>query len=157
VGGAAGAFASDWRVNGILRTESGAPLTVFNGIDQAMTGIVTNQRADLVSGASGYGAKTIDQWLDRNAFALPALGTLGDSPRGGWRGPIKWQVDMVIARMFPLGSKQVEARLEMFNVTNHNNYADPVTTLSAATFGKILGLAPGYEPRVLQFGVKYTF
>lgn len=155
--GVAGAVASDWRVNGILRAQSGAPLTVFNGIDQAMTGIVANQRADLVAGADGYGAKTVEQWLDRAAFALPALGSLGNSPRGGWRGPKKWQLDMVVARMFPIGPRQIEARLEIFNVTNHYNYADPVTNLSAPAFGKILGLAPGYEPRVFQFGLKYTF
>jgi hypothetical protein len=154
--GMTGAFVSDWRVSGILRTQSGAPLTVTNGVDQAMTGITTNQRADLVGG-SGYGAKTIDQWLDRNAFALPALGTLGNSPRGGWRGPSKWQIDMVVARMFRLGTQEIEARLEAFNVTNHMNYADPQTSLAASTFGRILGLANGYEPRVFQFGMKYTF
>ena len=156
--GFVGDLASDWRVSGILRTESGAPLTVTNGVDQAMTGIVTNQRADLVAGASGYGAKTITQWLDRNAFAPPALGTLGNSPRGGWRGPSHWGIDMVVARMFNLGTgHQIEARLEAFNITNHNNYDNPVTTLSASTFGQILGLAPGWEPRVMQFGLKYTF
>jgi hypothetical protein len=158
--GLAGAIASDWRVSGILHTESGAPLTVFTGQDRSMTGVGvgSGQRADLIGGASGYGAKTVSQWLDRNAFAQPALGTLGDSPRGGWRGPSRWNIDMVVARLFRFGSgQQIEARLEAFNVTNHYNYADPVTNLSAATFGKILALAPGMEPRVLQFGLKYTF
>jgi hypothetical protein len=92
------------------------------------------------------------------ASALPAHAHPGNAPRGGWRGPSRWSVDMVIARMFSLGTgQQIEARLEAFNVTNHTNLGDPVTNLSSSTFGRILGLASGQEPRVFQFGIKYTF
>ncbi len=162
------AIASDWRVNGIFRAQSGGALTVTTGLDRAMTGVTTNQRADLVGG-DGYGDKSLNQWLDRADFAQPALSTLGNSERGGWRGPSRWTIDMVVARMFRLGgTHEVELRLETFNLTNHFNWGNPVTNLANQNFGRILGgngggagsaaeQAAGTTPRVLQFGIKYNF
>jgi hypothetical protein len=164
--------ASNWRVNGIFRAQSGAPLTVTTGADRAMSGIIsgatTNQRANLISG-DGYGDKSLNQWLDRAEFAQPALGTLGNSERGGWRGPSRWMIDMVVARMFRIaGTQEVELRLETFNLTNRFNMGVPVTNLQNQNFGRILGgngggsgtaaeTALGTTPRVLQFGIKYRF
>jgi hypothetical protein len=149
--------ASNWRVNGIFRAQSGAPLTVTTGADRSMTGVTNNQRANLVTG-DGYGDKSLNQWLDRAEFAQPTLGTLGTSERGGWRGPSRWTVDMVLARMFRIvGTQQLELRLETFNLTNHFNMGNPVTNLQNQNFGRILEYASGLTPRVLQFGVKYNF
>ncbi len=149
--------ASNWRINGIFRSQTGAPLTVTTGQDRAMTGVVTNQRANLVSG-NGYGDGTLGNWLDRAAFAQPALGTLGNSPRDGWQGPARWTVDVVLARLVRVtGNQQVELRLETFNLTNHFNKGNPVTNLANQNFGRILEYAAGLSPRVLQFGLKYIF
>jgi hypothetical protein len=152
-----GILASDWRVNAALRSQSGEPLTVTTGQDRALTGVVNNQRADQVLD-DGYGDKTLNNWLNRAAFAQPAFGTLGDSPRGGFRGPGRWTIDMAVARLFRIGgSHRVELRAEAFNLTNNfvpgGNNA-PVTNLQNANFGRILSAG---DPRILQFGVKYQF
>ena len=149
-------IASNWRINGIFRAHSGAPLTVTTGQDRSMTGVTNNQRANLLSG-DGYGDGSLNLWLDRAEFAQPALGTLGTSERGGWRGPSRWSIDMVVARMLRVGTQQVELRLETFNLTNHFNKGNPVTNLANQNFGRILEYAAGLTPRVLQFGVKYNF
>jgi hypothetical protein len=157
LGGALGVLASDWRLNGIFRSQSGAPLTINTGQDRSLTGIVNNQRADQVS-EDVYGEKTLDNWLNRAAFAQPAFGTLGNSPRGGYRGPMRWTVDMVVARLVPItDAHRLEFRVEAFNVTNRVNPGPnnaPVTTLSNANFGRILSVG---DPRILQFAIKYQF
>jgi hypothetical protein len=155
------ALGSGWRVNGIFRSQSGAPLSVWTGQDRALTGIGAgangNQRADQVLD-DAYGDGTPNNWLNRAAFGQPAFGTLGNSPRGGFRAPGRWQIDVVAARMFRLPRAQrIEVRAEAFNLTNNTILDDPVTNLSNANFGRILGTAPRTNPRVLQFGVKYGF
>jgi hypothetical protein len=152
--GLGAALAEGWRVSGILRARSGEPLTITTGQDRAMTGIVSNQRADQVLDEA-YGDKDAYIWLNRDAFAQPALGTLGNSPRGGFRGPSSWSVDMVLARSFQFGQFQrVELRAEAFNVLNTVRLNNPATNLSSATFGRILG---SDDPRIIQLGLKFEF
>jgi hypothetical protein len=169
-GGLLGVLGSDWRANGIFRAQSGKPLSVWTGQDRAMTGIGTgtsgNQRADQISD-DVYGDRTLGNWLNRAAFAQPAFGTLGNSPRGGFRGPRRWTVDMVVARMFRVGdAHRFELRVEAFNLTNRVNPARvnaatggvadsaPVTNLANPNFGRILQVD---DPRIMQFAIKYQF
>jgi hypothetical protein len=150
-------IASDWRVNGIFRAQSGAPLTVFAGQDRSLNGNVTNERGSLISG-DGYGDRTLNQWLNRALFAQAPLGTYGNTTRGQFRGPSRWTIDMVLARMFRVGgNREVELRAEAFNVTNRFNWGNPVTNLSNQNFGRILEYAAGLSPRVLQLGAKFSF
>jgi hypothetical protein len=119
-----------------------------------MNGITANQRADQVLD-DPYGNKDAYVWLNRAAFAQPAFGTLGDSLQGGYRGPSSWSIDMVLARTIDLAMFQrVELRAEAFNVLNTVRLNNPVTNLSSATFGRILGSAP---PRIIQLGLKFEF
>lgn len=150
-------LASDWRVNGIFRAQSGAPLTVSAGQDRSLNGNVTNQRGSLVSG-DGYGDKSLNQWLNPALFAQAAFGTYGNTARGQFRGPSRWTIDMVLARMFRVGgNREMELRAEAFNVTNRFNWGNPVTNLSSQNFGRIQEYAAGLSPRVLQLGAKFSF
>ena len=173
--GVVGAIAQDWRVSGILRAQSGAPLTINTGIDQAMNGLVTNQRGNLIAGQNPYGDKTPNNWLNRAAFAQPALGTFGNTTRGQFFGPSWWSVDMVLSRIFALGTgPNLEVRAEAFNVLNTVRWGDPSTALNDPNFGRILPrpvqnaaaptnttnpatLTGAGDPRIMQFAVKYTF
>ena len=158
--GVGAALAEDWRVSGILRAQSGSPLTVSTGVDRALTGLITNQRGNLV-GDQPYGAGAPNSWLDRLAFEQPAFGTFGNTRRGQFRGPHRWTVDMVLARMFPFGTGQrIEARVEAFNVFNTVNYSNPITALNNPNFGRIqptFGDAGAGDPRIMQFALKYSF
>ena len=53
------------------------------------------------------------------------------------------------------GSRQVEARAEVFNLLNNFNWGNPITTLNSGNFGRIQSMVG--DPRILQFGVKYGF
>ena len=71
---------------------------------------------------------------------------------------------MALSRLISVGAtRRVELRLEAFNLLNHFNWGDPVTTtahgsnvnFNAGTFGRITTQAGA--PRIMQFGIKYDF
>jgi hypothetical protein len=153
---AARALASGWRLSGVFRAQSGAPLTVNSGIDRALSGIqATTQRATQVKD-NPYGDGTINKWLDPTAFAQPAFGTYGTSKRNAYDGPGFRTLDLSIVRQFGLGNnRRVEARVEAFNALNWFIFSNPGVNLSAATFGRITSTS--VDPRIMQFALKYQF
>jgi hypothetical protein len=158
-----GAIASHWRLSGIISARSGDRLNITSGRDNAFTGLAS-QRPNKVSD-DFYGVKTLTNYFNRDAFAQPAAGTLGDLPRNALTGPNYWNVDLAVSRLVALGGTQrVELRLDAFNLTNQFNWGNPSTAaptaavannFSAGTFGRITTQAG--TPRIIQFGIKYDF
>ena len=71
------------------------------------------------------------------------------------RGPMYWSVDLVASKRFPLpGRTQFEFRAEFFNLLNRTNFRAPNANRSAANYGAITA---AYDPRIVQFGFKYSF
>jgi len=150
-------------VAGILTARSGSWLTVTTARDLAATGI-TNQRVNQVLD-NPYGNKTLDNYLNRAAFAHPAAGQLGTHVRASIEGPAYWTIDLALARHISIGTTQdLELRLETFNLLNHFNWGNPAAPVGqntallnfdAANFGRIQTQAG--TPRILQFGIKYGF
>jgi len=152
-------LASGWRLSGIFRGSSGTPLTIQAGADRALNGMqATNQRANQVSD-NVYGDGSLNNWFNGTAFALPALGTYGTSPRNGYDGPGFRTVDLSIVRQFSLsGANKVEARVEAFNAFNWLIPGNPGINLSSATtFGKITSFSTAASPRIMQFALRYLF
>ena len=146
---------SGWRLSGVFRAQSGQPLTVVSGVDRALSGIqATTQRPNQVLD-DPYGDKTLNNWLNPAAFAQPALGTYGNSVRNAYDGPARKVVDLSLVRSFRFQeTHRIEARIEAFNAFNWFIKGNPVTTLSSATFGRIL---TADDPRIMQFALKYEF
>ena len=153
---AARALASGWRVSGIFRGNSGAPLTIVTGTDRALSGIQgTTQRVNVVPGVDPYGAGTANSWFNPAAFAQPALGTYGNSVRNAYDGPGRKVIDLSLVRNFNFANgKRIEARMEAFNALNWTILGNPNATLSGATFGRI---TTSDDPRIMQFAMKYSF
>ena len=148
------AVASDWRISGILNTQSGGWLTVTTGRDPALTGIPA-QRVNQVRD-NPYAAKTLTNYLDPAAFAFPDPGTLGNHRARSFEGPGFWKVDLALARVVRLAAtRTLELRVEAFNVFNTFNWGDPNTTLESGNFGRIT--TQNGDPRIMQFAVKYGF
>ena len=148
-------IASNWRVSGIVNARSGDPLNVIAGGDPAFTGI-TNQRPVKVLDDPYPSEKTLLTYLDRAAFAQPAAGTLGDFPRNGVTGPGYWDVSVALSRIIGFGeSRNMELRLETFNLLNSFNWGNPIVNLTSGTFGRIQTQAGA--PRIMQFGIKLGF
>jgi hypothetical protein len=150
------ALLSDWRLALIYRISSGQPLTITSGSDRALTGLA-GQAADQVSD-DAYQDTSGDlnsQFINRAAFAVPALGTYGNAGFFSFYGFANWGLDAALSRVFPLpGGHRIEGRIEAFNLTNAVIPNDPSTNLAAATFGRVTSVQ---DPRILQFAVKYVF
>jgi hypothetical protein len=147
-------LASGWRVSGIVTARSGSRLNITTGRDNAFNGI-SAQRVSKVSD-DVYGPKTLDSYLNAAAFAQPASGTFGDLPYNALIGPGFWNIDLALSRMFAFGgTRNLEVRVESFNLLNTFNWGNPTTNLTSAQFGRIRSSAG--SPRVMQFGVKYGF
>jgi hypothetical protein len=137
---------------------------VVSGRDTAFNG-QANQRVDQISD-DVYGAKTLNSYLNRAAFATPANGAFGTHVRNSIRGPNFWKADLALSRLVSIASTQnLEFRVEVFNLFNNFNWGNPGATsanptasmvnFSASTFGRITTMAG--DPRIMQFGVKYAF
>ena len=69
-------------------------------------------------------------------------------------------MDLSILKDFRLAERQsLEFRTEMLNFINHANFALQQQNLArgAPAFGRISGLAPGNQSRIIQLGFKYGF
>jgi len=150
------AVASDWKLSGIYRVSSGSYLTISSGVDRALTGLAT-QTADQIAsnvytdGSIGLGSL----FLNKSAFAAPALGSYGNMTPLSIRGLGSWNLDASLSRAFRLKEKQqFEFRAEAFNLTNAVRPNNPNTSLNNVNFGKITSVD---QPRIMQFALKYGF
>jgi hypothetical protein len=147
-------IASNWRLSGSFRASSGSRLSVVTGLDRALTGNQGLQRANQVLD-DPYGARTLNNWLNAQAFQQPALGTYGTSGRNAYEGPGSRVVDLSLVRSFRfMDTHRIEARVEAFNAFNWFRWGNPTTNLNNANFGRILNAG---DPRIMQFAVKYSF
>ena len=166
-------LASGWRLAAIYNFLSGPPLSVFAGSDRALSGLAFSggaaaplQRADQVldNPYDDRSGRPRSRYLNPAAFALPALGTLGNMERNSVTGPSTWSLDVALSRIFRVGtSHRLEFRTEAFNLTNsfrpgnpdfNSTATVPNNVLINPTFGEIRTALP---PRILQFALKYLF
>jgi hypothetical protein len=143
---------------------SGLPINVQLGTSVAGQGWFTNQRPNLVPGKDVQGdANGPLNWLNPEAFSMPAAGTYGNLGRNAARGPKFVQVDMSLFKntAFVRGHN-LQLRVEVFNLLNQPIWAQPSATwLSSASFGRVFntfGRTEGFgTARQIQIGARYTF
>jgi len=104
------------------------------------------------------------------------LGTdIGNVGRNVLRGPRQSNADFSVIKRLPLSeSKNIELRVEFFNLFNHVNYANPIGNFNAvppssidSNTGRIMDPAnlgdfgrinsTSNNPRLIQLAVKFTF
>ena len=144
---------SGWRLSPILKILSGDYMNVTTSQDRALTGLPSQRANQLL--ANPYGDKTVKNYLNTAAFALPSLGTLGNLGAYSIRGPSSWQFDTALSRTFQLRETQrIEFRAEAFNLTNSVRFNDPNTAIDNSVFGQVTSAK---DPRIMQFALKYLF
>jgi hypothetical protein len=81
------------------------------------------------------------------------------SERNGAYGPGFMNADLRLGYRFPLpNSRRVEIFADVFNVTNHVNFANPSgNSGTAATFLVLNAYSTSYSPRKLQLGARFQF
>jgi len=159
---------SGWQLSGILRLMSGTAFRVTSGVDTTFTGTTDGSaatgRANQVLANAYLPNKNKDGWLNINAFAVPTQTTglcsavtlaCGYGNAGEFRGPRLINLDVGLTRRFQiLEGQSLEFRAEAFNAPNHVNPKDPSAALNSQTFGKSVA---AYDPRIMQFALKYVF
>lgn len=155
------AIASNWRVSTILAARTGARLNIESGRD---TGAGTRYQRPNYIGSSIFGpgkdadpepGERIIAYFDSDAFETPGPGENGNATRNLGIGPGYWTIDLAVSRLIPMGARQLELRLETFNLTNNFNWGNPGRNARRSSFGRIQSQAG--TPRIMQLGVKFAF
>jgi len=165
-------LADGWQLNTIIQARSGLPVTV------TQTGGIFGGfsfRPNVVAGVNPYCANysVPDCQFNPNAFQVLPAGVFGNAGRNILRGPKFVQVDASVFKNTRLTERaSLQLRLEMFNLFNFANYADPSGGLSCAgsvgacdafgkstsTVGNQLGGLLGFGgPRQIQLSARFNF
>jgi hypothetical protein len=160
-----------WEMTSTTLAHTGFPVNVLVNRSSASVpdGNTTDQRPNLVPGVSVTppGGKSIGEWINPAAFAVPAAGTFGNAPRNIIRGPGTWQVDLGVSKSISLWEQaHLEFRSEFFNIFNHPQYGLPQATFGVPGFGSITQtvntttpVSPigSGTPREVQFALRFAF
>ncbi len=144
---------SGWQFSPLVRYQSGNRSTVTTGVDNALTGMGGQRAVQVLD--DPYGDGTVNNYLNRAAFASPTAGTYSDLRPFTIVNPSRLQNDLAVTRSFRFGAgPSMQFRWEVFNVMNKVNYNAPTTALNSANFGRILSAG---DPRIMQFALKVDF
>ena len=160
-----------WEISGIETWHSGFAYTVNNtdiafydtvslAADTGMlftgskSALASNIHMDPVSNSVQF---YVNPTLAGQQFS--AVTGLQSGDRDILRGPHFSNLDLSLAKTFPLASEKYNLRLQIdaYNAFNHPNFGLPDTGVISGSFGVIRGLI-GQEPsRVMQFALRFNF
>jgi len=169
--GPADQIAGGWRLSSLFQWHGGVPFTpviqssISGGIDPGLT-------PSFSAGSTLYpeqvgnpkvSSPSRTMWFNPAAFANPDPGTFGSMHRNTLIGPGFSNVDISIAKEFPLHeSLSLEIRADMNNAFNHINWGNPDAnvgysggTLADTTAGQINSPVGG--TRIIQLGAHLRF
>jgi hypothetical protein len=166
-----------WELLSISSINSGAPFTVYSGLQQTAAGTMGGDRPDQVGIPHlSTSRKVREDYFglgEKNAsfFSIPVkvpggtgpndgrFGTLG---RNSFRGPAYYDFDFALIKSTPLGRRSsgiermdLQFRAEFFNLFNIANLGLPANTLLGSGFGEISRTAG--TSRQIQFSLKLIY
>ena len=170
-GGPVDLLLGGWRLTANFAAQSGVPLFVSgpcNGLT-CRPNLVGNpslsksrsrvqQEADWINAAAFEPVYGNDQsfWVnpDPNDDRWWRFGTAG-AFLPGLRAPGFWNVDLALSRNITIAAQKFEARVEMFNVFNHQRFAFLDGGFGNDTFGTVTSTTGNF--RKMQFGARFQF
>ncbi|MGC2401120.1 MAG: carboxypeptidase regulatory-like domain-containing protein [Acidobacteriaceae bacterium] len=90
-----------------------------------------------------------------DAYVAPPSGEFGNSGRNTLIGPRTNVFDAALMRDFPIERFNIQARWEVFNVTNTPEFGQPGNNITSSSAGSITTLSG--DPRVMQFALRISF
>jgi hypothetical protein len=145
-----------WQTNIAATFQSGFPLTPVTSYNSAVN--TGQSRPNVVGNPDLSGSqRTLLQYYNVSAFALPALYTTGNAGTGMIYGPGRQSVNLNLAKHFYNFGKEtrnLEFRFEFYNIFNTPNFAAPNMTVDSATAGRITSAT---NSRTMQLALKFYF
>lgn len=169
---------SGWQVNSLLTFMTGEPIDFSRGVIVSGTGdnrdridVNGNSFASIPTNLVVNGVETTTPlplgnkyWFDPRVFSAPAVGSFGNVGRNAVWGPGLGSWDLSFFKTTAITERiSSQFRVEIFNLSNRVNYANPGANLnSGSTFGLLTATrngsgAPGLgfgEPRNVQLAFK---
>jgi hypothetical protein len=158
-----------WGIDGVTTFQRGFPLIFSNGQANDATLFGSGSRPNVVAACpksvNGDKITRLNQWFDTNCFAAPANFTFGNESRvdATLRADGVNNFDFAVFKRVLFDPDErfgLEFRTEFFNLFNRTQFAPPNTiccTSNNANFGVVTAIAPGTNPRLIQFAVKFLF
>ena len=160
VGGGKGflnGIVGNWQLSSIFTMQTGTAL----GITQSSG--IPNSHPDIVPGVNPI----LPNWENTNVYLNPAAfvqvpvsAVTADTLRPGTyvtgmvRGPGSHNLNLTLAKNFPIGHNKLQVRIDAFNALNTKNLNNPGTSITSSTFGLITTAG---SPRKAQIGARFTF
>jgi hypothetical protein len=155
--GALGKVLGDWQLSGIFAAISGTPID-FTASAAGLRAPGNTQRPNATGKPEvlgGIGSNAL--WFDTSVFSAPPAGTWGDVRRNELlTGPAYVNLDASIVKIVRFGSRHLEIRADIFNVTNTPHYRNPNGSLGDGNFGRVTGILDLTE-RAIRFGGRFNF
>lgn len=159
-----------WSVSGVTTIQSGQHLTLVGDNGNNVFGI-TNDRAQLAPGCTysqlvtpGSIQKKMTNYFNQSCISStwPIIGAdgigtgFGDSGVGIVTGPGQNNFDISLQKVIPIReNRSFLFRVELFNMFNHPQFANPGVDTSASNFGTITSTS--INPRIVQLAAKFMF
>jgi hypothetical protein len=171
-----------WSISGIATLQSGLPFSILDSAAGTLFGPATLYTTGSLApgatladaGRSGSVSSRVNEFFNTSAFVpapfMPDGGLIdgkypvsgggtifGDLGRNILRGPDQQDFDIAVIKATPLTEHvKLIFRLEVFNLLNRPNFANPSNDVSTpSTFGVISALT--VNPRIMQFALKLRF
>jgi hypothetical protein len=174
-----------WILGGTMTWQSGAPFSVLSGrgtlnresrsyyntADTSLTGaqlasvvkfqmtgsgpmIISKGAINPVDG-TGVAADGTPAFAGQ-VFFNPDAGTLGVLQRRLFDGPWTFNTDLRLKKAISITEhKKIELAMDAVNALNHATFWSGDQNINSTTFGQVTSMF--FQPRVVQFGVHYTF
>jgi hypothetical protein len=148
------AVAGGWEISGIFTYRTGQPFTPVLSSDVANTGISGEFPNRIGTGKLSH--PTALKWFDPTAFTIPSAYTYGNSGRDILRSDGLVNLDTTLKKNFEFSEfRNLEIRLETFNLLNHPTFAAPNATIGSSSAGRVTSTLNAN--RIFQAAVKFFF
>ncbi|MGA2769281.1 MAG: hypothetical protein ABSG26_00555 [Bryobacteraceae bacterium] len=110
-----------------------------------------------INSTDGTGVNTDDEpAFQGQVFFNPGARNLGGLQRRMFDGPWTFDIDMRLKKTVNITErKKVELLMDAFNALNHPTFWSGDQNINTTTFGVVSFMF--YTPRIVQFGLHYTF
>ena len=119
----------------------------------------TSGRPDRV-GDPDVAHRTVQEWFNPKAFAVPQPGTFGNAAYGCIEGPGSQGFNVAFFKGFTIrGENRLRLQVSATNVLNHANFGAPTLTITSAGAGDLSSTQTSSfaGPRAVLLGVRYNF